>query len=235
MNKPKGILLDFGDTILDMKKFNTLDGNTHCMQFLNNPEKYSPEQVQETANAISESIKPLREESMLEHSFLCFQNLLNDHMEFSSKIPDFDLELEFWKACAHFVPEPHIIQALDFLKAAGIKTGIVSNSAFSGKVLEWELDKHKLLPYFDFIMSSADYGIRKPHPMLFSTAVHLMNETFEDVWFIGDKLEYDITGALNVGLFAIWYNKNHEPKGDIVPDVVIHNWKEFLDLLSSAE
>ena len=41
---------------------------------------------------------------------------------------------------------------------------------------------------------------------VFRIAVQKMGLQPADVWFVGDKLEYDVRGALDSGLFPVWYN-----------------------------
>ena len=135
MRKPKAILLDLGDTILETKKFDTYAGNFHCMQYLDNPKNYTASRIEEIANSLNKDIKSLRAKSKLEHSFESFQRLLYSHLDLSVKI-DTDFELEFWKSCTEFVPQPDIFNVLDYLKENEIKTAVVSNTAFSGRILE---------------------------------------------------------------------------------------------------
>ena len=74
------------------------------------------------------------------------------------------LELEFWKECMLFSPETGIADVLTALSAHNLRMGVVSNHPGSGTLLSWELQRHELLNYFEFVISSADYGIRKPIP-----------------------------------------------------------------------
>jgi putative hydrolase of the HAD superfamily len=64
-----------------------------------------------------------------------------------------------------------------------------------------------LLKYFSYIITSADYGIRKPHPLIFDMAVKKMQLPKSDIWYVGDSIETDILGAINANLKTIWYNQ----------------------------
>ena len=85
--------------------------------------------------------------------------------------------------------------------------------------------------YFEFVISSADYGIRKPHRLIFLAAVQKLREPIGDIWFIGDTFESDISGALDVGLFAVWYNKSQESPVNTIPNAILHGWRDLLELL----
>ncbi|UCB43321.1 MAG: HAD family hydrolase [Dehalococcoidales bacterium] len=116
---------------------------------------------------------------------------------------------------------------LDLLDKHRIKTGILSNSGFTGAVLEEELAKHNLARRFSFLISSIDYLFRKPHRRLFQIAVRKMGLEPQDIWFVGDKLEYDIRGAIDYGLYPVWYNPE-EKTGEIDGEYLeVRSWHEF--------
>jgi len=112
--------------------------------------------------------------------------------------------------------------------------GVVSNSSNHGETLEWLLRENGIGHYFDFLISSADYGFRKPHPEIFKTAIARLGIPREKVWFIGDKPEADIVGAKGVGLTAVWYNANCEPPCTPEPDLTITSWGELGEVLHSV-
>jgi putative hydrolase of the HAD superfamily len=109
--------------------------------------------------------------------------------------------------------------------------GVVSNSAFSAAVLAQELRRHGLLPHLTFVVSSADYGIRKPHRLLFEVALAKLGLSCSQVWFVGDSLSADIAGAQQLGLGAVWYNRCGAPPGDVQPDAEIASWPELAALV----
>lgn len=134
-------------------------------------------------------------------------------------------------ASVEYTPEPGVYELLDYLAYNRITMGVLSNSASEGQILRWELEKHNLLKYFGFVLSSADYGVRKPHHLFFSIGIKKMCLDLEAIWFVGDKIEYDILGANKSGLFSVWYNKKGEANGKIQPDIEISSWSEFLSIL----
>jgi putative hydrolase of the HAD superfamily len=176
-------------------------------------------------------LNPLREESLLEFTVESFNRVLFERLGVRLTLTSAQAASEFWHASVTYSPEPGIGDVLHYLMDRGIPRGIISNSMFSGTVLETELNKHGLRSMFDFLLSSADYGIRKPHPLLFELALLRMGLTARDVWFVGDKLETDIAGAKQVGLYAVWYNPHRLSHETIVPDVEVPDWSTFIRLL----
>jgi len=61
----------------------------------------------------------------------------------------------------------------------------------------------KLHHYFDQIITSESVGVKKPNPKVFNFALESAKATKENSIMIGDSLEADIQGALNIGLDAI--------------------------------
>ena len=83
-----------------------------------------------------------------------------------------------------------------------------------------EVQNHKLINsgidnFFNTVTNSEMAGVKKPHQKIFQLAINKANADFNSSLMIGDNLEADILGALNVGLDAILFNyhKITVPKG----------------------
>ncbi len=84
--------------------------------------------------------------------------------------------------------------------------GIISNSAFSADTIRYELEKHGILPYFDLVISSCDYGIKKPSKYLYKVALQKLNGSAESSIFIGNKISTDIKGAENANIDGLLFD-----------------------------
>lgn len=99
---------------------------------------------------------------------------------------------------------PDVPPALQVLRAAGVKLGIVTNAAQPMDMRDAELATHGLLEYFpDCRLSAADVGYIKPHARIFKAALERMGTAPAETVFVGDNPEADITGARAVGMRAI--------------------------------
>ena len=78
--------------------------------------------------------------------------------------------------------------------------------------------------YFDKIITSESVGVKKPNPKVFEHAIQVANARIENSIMIGDSVEADIEGALQVGMKAIHCNFERE---QIVPK----NFKSITSLL----
>jgi FMN phosphatase YigB (HAD superfamily) len=54
-----------------------------------------------------------------------------------------------------------------------------------------------------------------------------------DIWFIGDKLEYDIKGAVDSGLFPVWYNPTGKSGALECECLEVKSWREFMEKIKS--
>ena len=227
MISPKAILFDFGDTLCTLEKFDALAGNRRCLELARDSRGLSAEDIEETAKKINNVVMPLRESTSLEYRADTFQNLLFDYLGLNFPISRTKLEEEFWISAALYVPDEGVLATLTRLKNKGIRLGVVSNFSFSGRILLEELAKHNLLSFFKPVIASSDYGIRKPNALIFQLAAKMLELPCSEIWFVGDKLKYDVAGANAVGMTTVWYNRNGEDAGPIVSDYTITQWSDF--------
>jgi putative hydrolase of the HAD superfamily len=149
---------------------------------------------------------------MIEFDCQTLHRLVYETLGISFSISYVETEREFWRSSVKYAPMPGIYDLLDVLEAKGIKTGIVSNTIFSSAILSEELAMHDLARRFSFVVSSGDYGIRKPHVYIFRLAANKLGLPPSRIWFVGDKPDYDIKGALDSGLYPVWFNWRHETR-----------------------
>jgi len=138
----------------------------------------------------------------------------------------------------HWQVEPDAISTLARLRGVGYKLGLISNASDAEDV-NTLIDKTGLRPYFDRIWISAKVGVRKPHPRIFEIALDSLHCSPKEAIMIGDTLNADILGALNVGMSSIWITRradmleNNEYKLSVVPDEIITTLDELPLLLAN--
>ena len=116
-----------------------------------------------------------------------------------------------------FLPENNhlfdgAIELLDYLKAK-YNLHIITNGF--ADVQFKKLNNSKIGSYFQTITNSEMAGVKKPNQKIFQLAINKAKTDFNSSIMIGDNLEADIHGALNVGMDAILFNyhKISVPKG----------------------
>jgi 2-haloalkanoic acid dehalogenase type II len=138
---------------------------------------------------------------------------------------------------AHWKREEDTLATLEALKAAGYKLGIISNASDDEDV-QTLVDKAEIRPYFEFVLSSAACGIRKPNPAIFGIALEQLGLPAARVAMVGDTLGADILGARNAGLYSIWITRradtpdNRDHDDTILPDAQIAALAELPALLA---
>ena len=235
MKKPSGVIFDLGDTVLRLHTVDWIRANEAILKFAEKETGITPEELQDIANHINAEFEQVRIDSMIEQDVIGFYRLLFDTAGITLSISHEEAARTCWNTAYTFTPEEGIHDVLDILQKYKIRTGILSNGSFPGVLLEEELAKHNLLHRFSFIISSADYGVRKPHPRIYDIAARKMGLEPQEIWFVGDKPKFDIKGAITAGMHPIWYNPR-DGKPDPQYDCrEINHWNEFIKLINSLK
>jgi HAD superfamily hydrolase (TIGR01662 family) len=134
--------------------------------------------------------------------------------------------------------EEDAAQTLEALKGMGYRLGIISNASDDENVQEL-VDKGQLRPHFEFILSSAACGIRKPDAHIFQLALEHFKVSPEKTAMIGDTLSADILGANQLGIYSIWVPRHAQtpPEGELAiqPQAVVSSLSEVPKLLTELE
>jgi putative hydrolase of the HAD superfamily len=83
------------------------------------------------------------------------------------------------------------------------RLGVLSNFTH-GPAAKGILERLGLLSFLDVVLISGELGYRKPHPQVFQALWQQFDVPKEQVAFVGDDLDADITGAQEAGLQPIW-------------------------------
>lgn len=111
-------------------------------------------------------------------------------------------------------PTPHIEAALDGLRAAGIKVGIICDVGLNpATTLRGYLARHHLLDRFDHWSFSDEVGCFKPDPAIFAHALAGLGVDAEEAAHIGDLRRTDVAGAQAAGWFAVRYTGAYDDLG----------------------
>ena len=94
-------------------------------------------------------------------------------------------------------PEEAMIQALPRARAAGVKTGLISNSWGRGRYDRASFDK-----WFDGVVISGEVGLYKPQPEIFELGAERIGLAPQDCVFVDDLAE-NCEGAEAVGMTAV--------------------------------
>lgn len=110
------------------------------------------------------------------------------------------------------VVRPGTFEALEKLKSAGIRLGIVSNA--EGQVAD-DAKRFGLAPYFDVIIDSHLVGVAKPDPRIFRIAMEQMDIGPDETLYAGDIYSIDMLGAKAAGI-----------DGRLIDQLDLYDWVE---------
>jgi HAD superfamily hydrolase (TIGR01662 family) len=229
---PKGIIFDLGDTLMRFE-FNLAQGIVRLLELANNQKGVTFEEFTKAGKSLETAMVEAFKNSPFDFPQTSFHRHLFDRLGLTFDLPEEVVDHEFFTSTYQFEPIEGVERMLQQLADNRIRMGIVSNSMATGKSLTSALSKFNLLRYFEFLMSSADYGFRKPHQEIFNTAVIRLGLEPKEVWFVGDRIDIDVAGAQNAGLSAIWFNSQNSPPSQPHPDAEIHSWDEFNVLVTT--
>lgn len=89
--------------------------------------------------------------------------------------------------------------------------------------------------FFEFSWSAARAGKQKPHPVVFESLLKQQKLNPDELIHIGDDPVTDIHGAQQLGIRAIWLNRNQQswPAEIKAPFIEINQLKQLPELLKS--
>lgn len=227
MRRPLGVIFDLGGTILQSVSTDWTAGTQRLLELAEDGHGYTAASLEPVSGELVRELFAFREKSQIELRYEDYVKLLCETTGISLRVSYPEAVREMWNAALRFEPTAGAREVLDKLAPLGIRMGVLSNSSFSGRLLKEELEKHDLARFFTFVISSADYGVRKPNPRLTALALAKLGLNANDVWFVGDLADIDVAAALKAGLSAVWYN----PQGKRLPDgyscMEVGHWREF--------
>lgn len=242
MKKPRMVLFDYGNTLIHEDPFDAHAGFTALLDFaVSNPDNVTAAKLCEYNDELYDFFENHANiyDAEVHHHHL-FRALF-DRSRLEFEMPFEVLETIYWDTSSRGRPAPGVHEMLRWLRTHGIPTGVVSNMSFSGAAMEERL--HDRLPGSDFrfVMTSSEYGIRKPNSLLFRAALSRSGLPAEDIWFCGDNPVADVQGSSAVGMFPVFYRHPevyaHTDMSLVegIDHLYITGWDEFIPALETAQ
>lgn len=91
----------------------------------------------------------------------------------------------------------------------------------------------ELVPYFDHIVISGDFGRGKPDTAIFEHTLSLIDSKKDEVIMVGDNLMTDILGASRVGIPSVWINRHQKEHNEVIPTYEITDLNQLFPILDS--
>tara|TARA_B100000795_G_C22806379_1_gene445129 strand:- start:8485 stop:9168 length:684 start_codon:yes stop_codon:yes gene_type:complete len=132
-------------------------------------------------------------------------------VEYIDSLPDFNHLFEY------------TFEILEYLKDK-YQLHIITNGFEEIQIKKME--SSNILHYFNSVITSESVGVKKPNPRVFYHALEVAKAKKENSIMIGDNLEADVLGAINIGMQAIHCNFEQE----IIADLNIISVASLLEL-----
>jgi len=234
MRRPDAVLFDLWGTLLNSAEFDPRKGHEAVLGTCENPRGVPLEDIMDLGRRVVTATIPREEDSALEFTQAGLLRMLADAFGLHPRLTPQESEWVFWTASIQVDLIDGVREALGDVQALGLPMAVISNSSFGGCTLERELARQGIGGFFRFLISSADYGVRKPDPLIFEVALRRIGLEPRQVWFAGDHVGYDVIGAHQAGIFPVAFNPRKEVPRDVGEHAVITAWDQLVPLISGA-
>ena len=232
------ILFDYGQTLIAEQRFDGIKGTEAVLKYATrNKYNLTAEQIQERANELNKEFgrydpgkKHLRQ---IEIPNTMFTPYLYESQGIEIALSNAEIDTVFWDAAAPGAPAEGMENFLEYLKNKGIRTGVISNISYAQSAVAGRINR--MLPgnSFEFIITSSNYIFRKPNRRIFDLALEKAGLNPDETWYIGDQYECDIKGALNAGIFPVWYIGAIDlPYKDDKNILTVKTWDNLMEIMS---
>lgn len=237
--RPNVLICDVGDTLIRWNHYSREAGLQALHALCDHPERFDLSGLVERGQALDDYIEPQAAESRIEYREADFLRLLFGYRGIQLLCDDDNLEWHYWRNALGFTPEPGVASGLQRIADLGVRLAIVSNTAFGPRCISGELQRHGLDRFFQHpIVTSARFGVRKPHPAILESARGLFTSGDETAWYVGNSVYHDVGGANAAQLPVVWYNEDGDRLETLrengeTPDAIVGGWDELAGLIES--
>ena len=236
MNLPRALLLDLDDTILDWYTSPDAAWLQLCREFAGSLGDVTAEDLQPAVLQARDWYWSDVERARLGRLHMVQARrgiLLRAFDQFN--IPDSPLVTRMGERYNQIRDEamrpfPGAIETLRRLQTTDIRLGLLTNG--SAETQRAKIERFSLAEYFDHIQVEGEFGIGKPDERAFHNALNNLGVGPAEAWMVGDNLEFDIRGAQQVGIYAVWVDTQGTglPDGTTVhPDMTIGAVSDLID------
>jgi putative hydrolase of the HAD superfamily len=235
VKRPRGILLDYGGTLVEELGFDVRAAHAWMLtQAAYVPAGVTLEAIVDRAKRVVAPLSRRREEIGIEIPWVPLTRLVYDRFGVRFDTDLAELETGFWDASVLTRAMPGARDALDRIHGMGIPMAVLSNAMFTSATIRHDLDKHGLAEHLEFVMVSSDYVVRKPSQLGCEIAAVRLGVAPSELWFVGDRLDTDVTAARAAGMHTVWLMPpNAMPSAE--PDLSVGSWDELVRKLEAGE
>jgi len=241
MQPVRGILFDFGHTLVDFQRtqealhsaYEEIRARIEAVAYMEVPEFL--DLVERVAGGVDRLVAESYEQRRMEEvdqAELFRQSLSGIGFDLPDDVIEHIVALDHSAYSNSITVEPEVLAALDELRRARYRMGLVSNISLRPDLMRADLERMGLAKYLDAMVFSSEVGLRKPDPRIFQEALDRLGVEPQETVFVGDRLYDDVSGAQAVGMRAVLTRQfRQEDDPDYAPDAVISHLSELPEVL----
>lgn len=165
-----------------------------------------------------------QDELRLKRMWLCLLDFNIDDEELAMQMNELFLQL----LPSRTLLFPDTLDVLRYLQQKGYQLHLITNGF--EEIQHNKLKSSGLSPFFNVVVTSECSNSLKPQKEIFEFAMQKTGAAAEESLMIGDALDVDVAGALNVGMDAVHVNYNRTSQ-DIQPTYTIHHLNDLKSFL----
>lgn len=237
----KAVIFDLGHTLIDYYSDWRIPENGAVSKFYGIISRNSedPPEESEFIDTMILELEKARYRRRTEMIEIPLENFLHDRLVQFGVPPNDEviiggLEVFYQALLEHRKLIPGTVEMLQDMKDGGYLIGLISDVAWGlpSYFPMRDITFYGLDQFFDDLVFSSDVGLRKPNPRIFRIALDNLGVTATESAYVGNNLQADIKGALEVGLKAILKKSNYFfPDESIVPHARVDEWSELRGVL----
>jgi putative hydrolase of the HAD superfamily len=233
---PKGILFDLDDTILAYSVVAEPTWRRVCVDFAGRIDSMNSEKLFQAIHNVSSWYWSDRERHKTGRQDLnstrrmivkqALQDLGIDNLSLAWEVADaFSVQRE--EAIYLFEKAE---ETLECLIAQNISLALMTNGEAHkqrNKIKRFNLER-----FFKIILIEGEMGLGKPEEEVYKRAMKGLGVGPDEVWAVGDNLEFDVGAPQKLGIFGIWNDFLRiglSPSSEIIPDRIIHDISELVE------
>lgn len=235
---PRAMLIDMDDTILSAYGRPDIAWNAVTAEFAGELAPLLPQQVATAvltyARQFWATAKPVWRLKLAEaRQFTVKGGFAALAEQGHAKLPD-DLAIRLANRFTAYREEemfvfPGAHDAIDALKALGVKLALVTNGATIDQ--RAKIERFALTHRFDHIQIEGEHGFGKPEERAYLHAMAALGVTAPETWMVGDNLEWEVEAPQRLGIYAIWIDVHGDglpAESSVRPDRIIRSLTELV-------
>lgn len=225
----KAVLFDWGETLVTETP--TEITNPFCETFFKAcKNKVNLCEIENTLNQINLSIFKNLKNKKLTVPYSLIHQILTDTLGINLDCTYKEIEYDYYLNTYTPSPKNNAQKTLSALIKQNVRVGIITNNRFSSTTIAKLFND--IFPGINLsvCISSADYIIGKPNPLIFEIALKKIKIKPEHTLFCGDRVKYDIKGAMNAGVRSALL-KTHRNQSIPENTVIIDDLYNLLELI----